>query len=444
MGRRFDPSSTVFTVALVLLLNVLFYAAFVTDDGASEGSTAPTLSRGLAAKGSAARRAHARSKRSEVEPVTEVELAADAPEHDKTSTSLTSSKTSKTSKTSEADDHYPSKVQASNSDNVYPSGLTSQLNTQVNTGATILWTERSLTDVGLSIPALFATHAQGKHGKQDLPVARMRIGANQESHTVAVMSDQGSPTPYILMKDLLTQESTEHKAGDILKLTIDGTKTKRHGKGGGAGARAGSLTLNLASVADLYGRGPLTMHLTPGGWETNASATTWLALPGAAEGDQSVSIQLEDGKDMVSLMPLIRAAHGMSVVSETKSTKQRDGYCFVRRGEVVATLWGAALPTELWSKIATALRASMIYRGSASAFIMAPKSEPDFKKKFEAVSKWFHEPMYVYDSRPGDGRYPVLPATVLNEPQIALYLQNATGIFSRPVQMMSPSAALAH
>ena len=432
MGRRFDPSSTVFTVALVLLLNVLFYAAFVTDDGASEGSTAPTLARGLAAKGSAARRAQARPKRSEVEPVTEVELAADAPEHDKTSTSLTSSKTS------ESDDHYPSKAQASNK--VYPSGVTSQ----VNTGATILWTERSLTDVGLSIPAVFASHTQGKHGKQDFPVARMRIGANQESHTVAVMSDQGSPTPYILMKDLLTQESTEHKAGDILKLTIDGTKTKRHGKGSGAGARAGSLTLNLASVADLHGRGPLTMHLTPGGWETNASATTWLALPGAAEGDQSVSIQLEDGKDMASLMPLIRAAHGMSVVPESKSAKQREGYCFVRRGEVVATLWGAALPTELWSKIATALRASMIFRGSASAFIMAPKSEPDFKKKLEAVSKWFHEPIYVYDSRPGDGRYPVLPATVLNEPQIASYLQNATGIFSRPVQLMSPSAALAH
>ncbi len=423
MGRRFDPSSTVFTVALVLLLNVLFYAAFVTDDGASEGSKAPTLSRSLAAKGATARRAQARPKPSEVEPVTEVEPEAEDREHDKTSPSY---------------EHYPSKARASNK--VYPSSVTSQ----VNTAATILWTERSLTDVGLSIPAVFATHGQGKHGKHNFPMARMRIGDNREVHSVAVMSDQGSPTPYILMKDLLTQESAEHKAGDVLKLTIDGTKAKRRGKGGDAGARAGSLTLNLASIADLHSRGPLTMHLTPGGWETNASATTWLALPGAAEGDQSVSIQLEDGKDMLSLMPLIRAAHGMSVVPESKSAKQREGYCFVRRGEVVATLWGAALPTELWSKIATALKASMIFRGSASAFIMAPKSEPDFKKKLEAVSKWFHEPIYVYDSRPGDGRYPVLPATVLNEPQIASYLQSATGIFSRPVQLMSPSAALAH
>ena len=348
--------------------------------------------------------------------MTEVELEADAP---------------------------PSKVHTSK---VYTAGTASQVNATntANTAATILWTERSLTDVGLSIPAVFATQGQGKQGRDGFPVARIRIGDNQASHTVAVVSDQGSPTPYILMKDLLTQDSKEHKAGDILKLTIDGSKTKRHGKGGVAGVRAGSLTLNLASVADLHERGPLTMHLSPGGWETNASGTTWLALPGAAEGDQSVSIQLEDGKDMVSLMPLIRAAHGMSVVSESKSAKQREGYCFVRRGEVVATMWGAALPTELWSKIATALRASMIFRGSASAFIMAPKNEPDFKKKLESVSKWLHDPIYVYDSRPGDGRYPVLPATVLNEPQIASYLQSATGIFSRPVQLMSPSAALAH
>ena len=86
----------------------------------------------------------------------------------------------------------------------------------------------------------------------------------------------------------------------------------------------------------------------------------------------------------------------------------------------------------------------MIVRGSASAFLMAPKSEPEFMKKLEAVSKWLHEPIYVYDSRPGDGRYPVLPATVLREPQIASYLQSATGIFTRPVQLLSPSADLAH
>ena len=246
------------------------------------------------------------------------------------------------------------------------------------------------------------------------------------------------------MKDLLTQESAEHKSGDILRLTIDGTHGKRRGKGGDAGPWAGSLTLNVASIADLRHRGPLTMHLSPGGWEANASAATWLALPGAAEGDQSVSIQLEDGKDMVSLLPLIRAAHSMSIAPENKMSKQREGYCFVRRGEVVATLWGAALPAELWTKIATALRASMIFRGSASAFLMAPKSEPEFMKKLEAVSKWLHEPIYVYDSRPGDGRYPVLPATVLREPQIASYLQSATGIFTRPVQLLSPSADLAH
>lgn len=409
-ARRFDPSSTPVTVALVLLLNGLFYTAFVAGEDKPNAVAPVTVKRTLAAK-----------------PLVKAQkqvAAVDAQDEDPVTTR-------------ELDPVSP------------PPPIDYQAPRPQGPAGTVLWTERKLSEVSLSIPASFGTgvttRTRGKikrDGADDLPFVRVTVEGDDEIRGVPVLNDAGNPTPYILIKDVLGEGSEHRRMGDLLGLTITSAQPRTKRSPGKFGS--GSLHLTLGSLTDLKTRSPITLHLTPGGWEGNPSSGSWLALPTAREGSETLSIHLQSGEDLDVFLPLIRAAQGMTAVPGGTVDKSQEGYCFVRRGEVVATIWGAPMATETWAKIASGLKASLIYRGPASAFIMSPRFEPEFHKKLAQTNAVGNEPIYVYDSRPGDGRYPVLPGTMLGEPEIAAYLQNATGIFNRPVQLMSTSAMLAH
>ncbi len=416
-ARRFDPTSTPVTVALVLLLNGLFYTAFVAGEDKPNAVAPVTVKRSLAAK----------PLKAPVRPLTQ-EAKLDAEDVDTAST-----REFATMAPPPPVDHQGPRPQGA--------------------GGTVLWTERKLSEVSLSIPASFGsgvtTRTRGKvkrDGADDLPFVRVTIEGDDEIRGVPVLSDAGNPTPYILIKDVLgegnDQRPDHRRMGDLLSLNITSAQPRSRRNPGKVGN--GSLHLTLGSLTDLKTRSPLTLHLTQGGWEGNPASGSWLALPTVREGNETLSIHLQSGEDLDVFLPLIRAAQGMTAVPGGTVDKSQEGYCFVRRGEVVATIWGAPVANETWAKIASGLKASLIYRGPASAFIMSPRFEPEFQKKLAQTNAIGSEPIYVYDSRPGDGRYPVLPGTMLGEPEIAAYLQNATGLFNKPVQLMSTSAMLAH
>ncbi|MBM4252224.1 MAG: hypothetical protein FJ146_09655 [Deltaproteobacteria bacterium] len=409
-ARRFDPSSTPVTVALVLLLNGLFYTAFVAGEDKPNAVAPTTVRRTLAAK-----------------PLVK------AP------------KEPKGVATADADFGKPLEDEPA----PLPPPMDMPAPRAAAPGGTVLWTERKLSEVSLSIPASFGTgvttRTRGKvkrDGGDDLPFVRVTVEGDDEIHGVPVLSDAGNPTPYILIKDILGDTNEHRRIGDLLNLTITSAQPRTRRSPGKVGN--GSLHLSLGSLTDLKTRSPLTLHLAPGGWESNPASGSWLALPPSREGNDTISIHLQSGEDLDVFLPLIRAAQGMTAVPGGTVDRSQEGYCFVRRGEVVATIWGAPLATETWAKIASGLKASLIYRGAASAFIMSPRFEPEFQKKLAQTNAIGNEPIYVYDARPGDGRYPVLPGTLLAEPEIAAYLQHATGLFNRPVQLMSTSAMLAH
>ncbi len=421
-ARRFDPSSTPVTVALVLLLNGLFYTAFVAGEDKPNAVAPVTVRRSLAAK-----------------PLVKPTLVK--PTMESAAVTTAEDDLARAPEVEAATLPPPADYEAPRATALAPGPGAP--------GATVLWTERKLSEVSLSIPASFGsgvtTRTRGKvkrDGLDDLPFVRVTIDGDDEIRGVPVLSDAGNPTPYILIKDVLGEATEHRRMGDILNLNITSAQPRSRRSPGKVGN--GSLRLSLGSLTDLKTRSPLTIHLTPGGWEANPASGSWLALPTSREGSDTISIHLQSGEDLDVFLPLIRAAQGMTAVPGGTIEKSQEGYCFVRRGEVVATIWGAPLATETWAKIASGLKASLIYRGAASAFIMSPRFEPEFQKKLAHTNAIGNEPIYVYDSRPGDGRYPVLPGTLLGEPEIAAYLQNATGIFNRPVQLMSTSAMLAH
>ena len=402
---RFDSSSLVFTVALVALVNALFYVGFVGDD------EDPSLSfrvRSLATKKLAA---HLLANPPKLNSKTQINAGAKSP-------------------------------QSSTHGSDKPLGEAGPVS--------VLWTERSLSDATLSLPAsvISSSDASGPSGKgKDLSTIKVLLDGDDEFREVAASRIAGESTPQILVKDILADYNDELESGDIVKMTIAALRPKNLAKEARKSSHkppVGSLSLRLASLADLRERSSLTIRVVPGVWEQHPLASSWLALPAVTKNDEAMSIHLKNAQDLAQFLPMIRGAKALSIEADGKRENYLDGYCFVRGREVAAVVWGGSVTSEQWSRIANALHASMIYRGPAAAFLMAPHHEVNFADKLTAVSKVMKGPIFVYDSRPGDGRYPILPATILNEPQIATYLQDATALFTRPVQLLAPSVALAH
>ncbi|MCX6109522.1 MAG: hypothetical protein NTZ90_07965 [Proteobacteria bacterium] len=296
----------------------------------------------------------------------------------------------------------------------------------------VFWTTVSLRDPDLILSVPFGELPTLSSDVAWLPFVRVGLAAGGST---LVVRGEGNAFKLALSELLRKTAATPH--GEILDLHLAAGAVVQRGGDKKLVMAKKVRPLHLGSLADLSKVGALTIQVVPGTWQAQAGAKDWFQVTPTQAGPQVVTLRLSDGKDLMALAPLIQGASSFMAAAAESGLAKSQATCFVRNGRVVATAQGAPLAPSVLTKIAGALRATLTYQGAVTAFLVEPRTG-SFHAKLAAASK---APLYVYDARRGDGRYQVLPDTLLHNPLMSKYIEAATALFTQPVTMLQMTQA---
>lgn len=195
-------------------------------------------------------------------------------------------------------------------------------------------------------------------------------------------------------------------------------------------------TIQIASFADYDAAKPLTLRLTPG-TAAKQAVGGWYRFKPERGDDQTapLTVRLAAGQDLKLLMPLI---HQASTFSATPAANlgTNDGVFFIRDGQLIAGAWGPALTASVRQALGALLKASLQYRGAATAFVAQGKLSPQMGiRLLEHDAK---KQLYIYDKHGPDALITIPALKFVNSPAIQAHYSKAQAIFSQAVDLLPP------